>query len=105
MSASAIAKAMRDAGCTVDQIVTALQEFEDSRKGQWYAWPRIRLEVLQRDGYVCRYCCGHGDQCDHVIPRSRGGRNIHENLVASCKSCNSKKKNKTPEEWRGGRGK
>ena len=35
---------------------------------------------------------------DHVIPRSRGGKNDWLNLVTACKKCNQKKGNKTPEE-------
>lgn len=28
---------------------------------------------------------------DHVVPRSKGGHNIKENMVVSCRNCNSKK--------------
>jgi 5-methylcytosine-specific restriction endonuclease McrA len=35
---------------------------------------------------------------DHVHPKSRGGHKTWDNIVASCKTCNSKKKNKTPRE-------
>ena len=35
---------------------------------------------------------------DHVIPRSRGGRNSWDNLVACCKIDNHKKGDKLPEE-------
>jgi 5-methylcytosine-specific restriction endonuclease McrA len=33
-----------------------------------------------------------------VIPRSRGGTTSWENLVTACRSCNLKKRNRTPEE-------
>jgi len=33
---------------------------------------------------------------DHVIPRSKGGGNQDDNIVLSCKKCNSKKSNKMP---------
>jgi len=36
---------------------------------------------------------------DHVIPLARGGRSVKENLVASCKDCNNKKKYLIPAEW------
>lgn len=32
---------------------------------------------------------------DHFVPKDAGGRNEIENLVPSCRSCNSKKKNRT----------
>lgn len=38
---------------------------------------------------------------DHVIPRSKGGPNTADNLVAACKDCNYKKGNKMPEEFAG----
>ena len=36
---------------------------------------------------------------DHVVPLSRGGRSTKDNLVASCKECNTKKKTLLPMEW------
>jgi 5-methylcytosine-specific restriction endonuclease McrA len=35
---------------------------------------------------------------DHVIPRSRGGKSVWENIVASCASCNRRKGNRLPRE-------
>jgi CRISPR/Cas system Type II protein with McrA/HNH and RuvC-like nuclease domain len=60
----------------------------------------LRMFILQRDHYTCQYC-GERDskEVDHVFPKSRGGLSIPSNLVCSCKSCNSAKKDKTPEEW------
>lgn len=50
--------------------------------------------VLRRDDRVCAYCGGTATTVDHVIPRSRGGRNSWENVVACCRRCNSKKADK-----------
>ena len=36
---------------------------------------------------------------DHIIPRSRGGKNTWKNLVTCCSRCNVTKGNKTPNEW------
>ena len=61
-----------------------------------------RKAVLARDAWTCQYC-GHqsgGLTVDHVIPRSRGGRSVWENIVASCAPCNRKKGNLTPREAR-----
>lgn len=67
--------------------------------------------VLQRDKYTCAYCgVRPGDQqrgqtlfhrsftIDHIIPRSRGGRNTWGNTVCACPVCNQKKGNRTPHE-------
>jgi len=35
---------------------------------------------------------------DHVIPRSRGGGSVWENVVTSCAPCNLRKGNRMPHE-------
>jgi hypothetical protein len=35
---------------------------------------------------------------DHVLPRSRNGPTSWENVVACCRSCNARKRDRTPEE-------
>jgi 5-methylcytosine-specific restriction endonuclease McrA len=59
-----------------------------------------RKAVLARDAWTCQYCGRQatGLTVDHVIPRSRGGQSVWENIVASCAPCNRKKGNKTPRE-------
>ncbi len=59
-----------------------------------------RRNILKRDGHKCAYC-GRGDlplTIDHVIPKSKGGDESWENLVAACLPCNNKKGDRTPEE-------
>lgn len=65
-----------------------------------YAERPDRAAILKRDEYRCRYCGPTAAPLavDHVMPFSRGGQNTHDNLVAACKSCNSRKKDRTPEE-------
>jgi len=62
--------------------------------------PLTRRNVLERDRQSCQYCNYRGDDLtlDHVIPRSRGGGDSWENLVAACVRCNVKKGNRTPKE-------
>ena len=58
-----------------------------------------RNMIYKRDGYSCQYCGSTRDlTIDHVIPRSKGGQDTWENLVAACKNCNQVKGEKTPEE-------
>lgn len=40
------------------------------------------------------------DVLDHVIPISRGGMNIDDNVQLLCPTCNLSKGAKTMEEWR-----
>jgi len=60
-----------------------------------------RRNILMRDSYRCQYCGlkFHGSELtlDHVIPRSQGGRNSWENLVACCRKDNHRKADRTPE--------
>jgi 5-methylcytosine-specific restriction endonuclease McrA len=60
------------------------------------AWSRAG--VLTRDGRRCAYCGGHATTVDHVLPRSRGGRNTWLNTVAACDGCNQRKGDRTPAE-------
>jgi 5-methylcytosine-specific restriction endonuclease McrA len=59
-----------------------------------------RKAVLARDSWTCQYCGSRkpGLTVDHVIPRSRGGKSVWENIVASCASCNRRKGNRLPRE-------
>lgn len=59
-----------------------------------------RKNILLRDGGRCMYCGQKSDELtlDHVIPRSRGGRNTWENLAACCKKDNHRKGDRTPDE-------
>lgn len=67
-------------------------------------WALLRDAVFLRDGYSCVYCGADGPtlHCDHVVPVSRGGRSVMENLVTACAPCNLSKSNKLlVEEWNG----
>lgn len=59
-----------------------------------------RRGVFIRDQYACQYCGVGAENVDHVVPRSRGGAHEWENVVAACRRCNSRKKDRTPAEAR-----
>ena len=57
----------------------------------------------ERDFHTCQYCgkkiTVRSDlTTDHVIPASRGGKTIYENMVTCCGACNRKKDDRTPAE-------
>lgn len=60
--------------------------------------PVSRRGVLRRDDHRCVYCGRAASTVDHVLPRSRGGRDTWENLVAACLPCNGRKGDRTPSE-------
>ncbi len=58
--------------------------------------------LFARDAQLCLYC---GQQFprslltrDHVRPLSGGGRDTWENVVSACFPCNSRKRNRTPQQ-------
>ena len=58
-----------------------------------------RRNIMRRDKFSCQYCAKKSDlTIDHVLPKSRGGKDQWENLVTACEKCNVKKGNKTPQE-------
>ena len=59
-----------------------------AQRGYDAAYRRLRFKVLEEAGYVCTYCGGPATTADHLVPLSRGGLNVLENLVAACGRCN-----------------
>ena len=63
----------------------------------------LRSAVFQRDGNKCVYCNRSGKrqrlEIDHAIPKSEGGPDRYDNLVAACRTCNQKRKNLPLEQW------
>lgn len=57
-----------------------------------------RRGVLARDGDSCQYCGRRADSIDHVRPRSRGGGHTWDNVVAACRRCNTRKRDRLPSE-------
>ena len=61
-----------------------------------------KRNIYIRDKYRCQYTgkqLGFDEaNIDHVIPRSRGGRNTWSNMVVCTKEINSKKGDRTPSE-------
>lgn len=61
---------------------------------------RLRFQVLQRDRFTCRSCgaspaknLGVELHVDHIIPYSKGGQTIIDNLQTLCDRCNLGKGN------------
>jgi len=69
--------------------------------GHWITKER-REAVYARDSHTCVYCGGTPDgsagailTLDHVVARENGGSNASDNLVTSCRSCNSSKQDRS----------
>jgi len=66
---------------------------------------RVRLSrrnLFARDANRCQYCGKKFKttelSIDHVVPRSRGGRTVWNNVVCACMKCNVRKGGRTPRE-------
>lgn len=60
--------------------------------------PLNRRAVFLRDANRCQYCNRAAENIDHVVPKAQGGTHIWENVVASCRRCNTIKGGRTPEQ-------
>ncbi len=58
--------------------------------------------LFARDRHVCAYCGDHYPESEltveHIVPVSRGGQHTWTNVVTACRSCNTRKGNRRPEE-------
>ncbi|MBO0730843.1 MAG: HNH endonuclease [Acidimicrobiaceae bacterium] len=57
-----------------------------------------RRAVFARDGHRCQYCGASAENIDHVVPRSKGGMHSWDNVVAACRPCNSRKRDRLLED-------
>jgi len=78
-------------------------EFIDNSKDDFYTDPQKRIEILKREDYKCFYCLQELQRddfyLDHLLPQTKGGQNYKTNLVASCRTCNTKKNATESEEF------
>lgn len=53
------------------------------------SWQRIRLQALERDGFICQECHERKEfmEVHHKIPRKMGGLDILDNLITLCRKC------------------
>ncbi|OIP00735.1 MAG: hypothetical protein AUJ97_07710 [Bacteroidetes bacterium CG2_30_32_10] len=61
--------------------------------------PGIRWQVFKRDNWRCVACGQSADDnvilhIDHIIPRSKGGKDEINNYQTLCETCNIGKSNK-----------
>lgn len=83
------------AGVDEEVIRREKAKARELRKSRWW---RNRIGEAR-----CHYCgCRTAPAkltMDHVVPLVRGGCSTKNNLVPSCKECNTRKKTMLPQEW------
>ncbi len=74
-------------------VITPIQLFQRE-----YIPQKLRFETLEKCSYTCQYCGRKSPevelQIDHIIPVSKGGQTIANNLTVSCRDCNIGKSDK-----------
>lgn len=70
---------------------------EEARERQWRRNKSAYMRELY--GKPCHYCGKEAKTVDHVVPKSRGGKNAPENVVAACYRCNNLKGDMSEEEF------
>ena len=68
--------------------------------------PLTNEHLFLRDGHRCAYCARHRRELgarehltrDHLVPRSKGGRDVWLNVVTACSSCNHLKDDQLAED-------
>lgn len=97
----------------VDDLVTAyeekrkaklnddalLEQAKESAGRRIKVMPSMRWQVFQRDKWRCVACGKNADdhiwlEVDHILPRSKGGKNEISNYQTLCNICNSGKSNR-----------
>lgn len=62
--------------------------------------PEVRAIVFARDGHACIACGSTRNlEVDHIVPRSRGGDHVLENLQTLCGPCNASKGDGDNDAW------
>lgn len=64
-------------------------------KGIRSVYLQQRFLTFTKDNFTCRFC-GRSPlndksvilHCDHIIPKSKGGKDTMDNLITSCRDCN-----------------
>ncbi|MFA5208627.1 MAG: HNH endonuclease signature motif containing protein [Candidatus Paceibacterota bacterium] len=83
--------------------IDILYEVDWKRKNPRSPSKQLRQQIIDRDGLTCFYCKKELSEkevaIDHVKPYSKHGETSLDNLVVSCKSCNSKKHTKDVEDF------
>ncbi len=80
--------------------------FKAYKLGEWKVgnlWVINRSKLIDGSTF-CHYCgCEFKDSSeiafDHILPKSKGGTDSSDNLIAVCKNCNSSKGKKDFLEW------
>jgi HNH endonuclease len=69
--------------------------------GRSSAKPQLRQAAKGHWGGTCAYCgrTPHRLTLDHIVAKSKGGRDVRSNLVGACRRCNDSKASQPLWDW------
>ena len=86
----------------LDTIIAIRGRVNDKQFRQMNRVPLSNHTLFRRDQQICAYCVTRfpvkGLTRDHIIPTSRGGKNVWANVVSACGHCNKHKDDHLAEE-------
>jgi len=84
----------------IQSIFHSTNEIQKDKKTNRDPSLRLRFKVLKRDNFTCKQCGASPAKdtsvelhIDHIVPWSKGGETIIENLQTLCQKCNLGKSN------------
>lgn len=97
-----IARASNQRSSITVHSIIAIKHSKRGQHPQRHVPPLNNHELFRRDSFLCLYCgkhfADHQLTRDHVVPLSRGGADRWSNVVSACRSCNTRKGGRTPEQ-------
>lgn len=79
--------------CSSSHTVTGWPSKEDQEYERKKMTSKLRAAIKERDGYRCKIC-GKSEadgvklEVDHIVPISKGGLTVEDNLQTLCQDCN-----------------
>lgn len=74
------------------KMVAKIRRTKQEAYGTRSQWAAISTAVKKRDNHKCRLCPSTSYlQVDHIIPVSKGGRTVMQNLWTLCDLCHAKR--------------
>ena len=76
------------------QNVTGLEKLKEDAKIRQRRSRFKKVGLEYEEGMQCAYCGEEAVTVDHIIPKSKGGKDVATNVVPCCKLCNNTKNNR-----------
>lgn len=86
----AVIDEMESVGLISGDVPFKILEWDKYKSPEKGSLDEFRPGVYNRDK-SCVYCGGEPEHLDHITPRSKGGEDALNNLVAACARCNQSK--------------